>query len=160
MSDLFPDLPAGDARPDDRELVAFRAAGQDFCVDIMSVREIRGWTPTTTLPHAPDHVRGVINLRGAVVPIVDLAQRLGLGRIEATDRHVIIIVMLGDQTIGLLVEAVSDILSVPTESIQPTPGIASPEGRGFIAGVIAEADRMIRMIDLETILPGRVRDVA
>ena len=148
------------AKPSDRELVAFRAAGQDFCVDIMSVREIRGWTQTTILPHAPDYVCGVINLRGNVVPIVDLAQRLGLGAIEPTPRHVIIIAILGDQTVGLLVEAVSDILSVPAESIQPTPEIASQDVRGFIEGVIAVDERMIRMIELENVLPAKAREAA
>jgi purine-binding chemotaxis protein CheW len=142
------------------ELVAFRAAGQDFCVNIMSVREIRGWTPTTILPHAPDYVRGVINLRGSVVPIVDLANRLGLGPIEPSARHVIIIAMLGDQTVGLLVEAVSDILTVPADSIQPTPEIASTEEKGFIEGVIAMDDRMIRMIELDNVLPAIVREAA
>jgi purine-binding chemotaxis protein CheW len=142
------------------ELVAFRAAGQDFCVNIMSVREIRGWTPTTILPHAPDYVRGVINLRGSVVPIVDLANRLGLGPIEPSARHVIIIAMLGDQTVGLLVEAVSDILTVPADSIQPTPEIASTEVKGFIEGVIAMDDRMIRMIELDNVLPAIVREAA
>lgn len=144
----------------DRELVAFRAAGQDFCVDIMAVREIRGWTPTTVLPHAPPYVCGVINLRGSVVPIVDLADRLGLGSRAQSQRDVIIITMIQDQTVGLLVEAVSDILTVPGETIQPTPEIASQEVRGFIEGVIAMEGRMIRMIDLENVLPARVREVA
>jgi purine-binding chemotaxis protein CheW len=143
-----------------RELVAFRAAGQDFGVDIMSVREIRGWTPTTIIPHAPDYVRGVINLRGSVVPIVDLANRLGLGAIEPTARHVIIITMLGDHVVGLLVEAVSDILTVPADAVQPTPDIASVDVKGFIEGVIASDDRMIRMIELENVLPEVVREAA
>ena len=143
-----------------RELVAFRAAGQDFCVDIMSVREIRGWTQTTIIPHAPDYVRGVINLRGSVVPIVDLAKRLGLGAIEPSSRHVIIIAILGDQTVGLLVEAVSDILTVPADAIQPTPDIASADVKGFIEGVIASDDRMIRMIELDNVLPAAVREAA
>lgn len=143
-----------------RELIAFRTAGQDFCVDIMSVREIRGWTPTTILPHAPDYVLGVINLRGNVVPIVDLASRLGLGAIDPSVRHVIIIAILGDQTVGLLVEAVSDILTVPAEAIQPTPDIATLEVKGFIEGVIAADDRMIRMIELDNVLPAAVREAA
>lgn len=148
------------AKTGERELVAFRAAGQDFCIDIMSVREIRGWTPTTILPHAPDYVRGVINLRGSVVPIVDLANRLGLGAIDPTPRHVIIIALLADQTVGLLVEAVSDILSVPVDTIQPTPEIASTEVRGFVSGVIAADERMIRMIELENVLPAKLREAA
>jgi purine-binding chemotaxis protein CheW len=149
-----------DPRTGERELVTFRAAGQDFCVNIMSVREIRGWTPTTVLPHAPPYVCGVINLRGSVVPIIDLANRLGLGAIEPTVRHVIIIALLGDKTVGLLVEAVSDILSVPNDAIQPTPDFANKEARTFIEGVIAQDDRMIRMIELDSVLPSRVREVA
>lgn len=147
-------------RKADRELVAFRAAGQDFCVDIMAVREIRGWTPTTVIPHAPAFVCGVINLRGSVVPIVDLADRLGLGASAHSQRHVIIITMIQDQTVGLLVEAVSDILTVPGDSIQPTPEIASQDVRSFIEGVIAMEGRMIRMIELEYVLPARIREVA
>ena len=77
----------------------------------MSVREIRGWTPATALPHAPAYVRGVINLRGSVLPIVDLAERLGFPQTEATQRHVIIVVQVDAQIVGLLVDAVSDILS-------------------------------------------------
>ena len=126
----------------------------------MSVREIRGWTPTTVIPHAPDYVRGVINLRGSVVPIVDLANRLGLGAIEPTARHVIIIAILGEQTVGLLVEAVSDILTVAADAIEPTPEIASTDVRGFIEGVITSDERMIRMIELENVLPGTAREAA
>ncbi|WP_341871935.1 chemotaxis protein CheW [Roseivivax halodurans] len=74
-----------------RELVSFAIGDQDFCMDIMLVREIRGWTNVTMLPHAPSFILGVINLRGAVVPIVDLASRLGLTPLEPTQRHVIII---------------------------------------------------------------------
>ena len=93
------------------EFVAFRVGAQDFCVDIMGVREIRGWTPATPLPHAPPFVRGVINLRGAVLPIVDLAMRFGLGLTEPTPRSVIIVVHVHQQIVGLLVDAVSDILT-------------------------------------------------
>lgn len=139
-----------------RELVAFRAAGQDFCVDIMSVREIRGWTAATIVPHAPDYVLGVMNLRGAVVPVVDLSRRLGLGATEGDDRHVIIIAMVGPQMTGLLVEAVSDILSIPSEEIRPTPEVASDVARSFIAGVICEGERLLRLIDLDRLLPAEV----
>lgn len=76
---------------DRRELISFRIGAQEFCVDIMAVREIRGWTPATPLPHSPAYVRGVINLRGAVLPIVDLAERLGLPPSTPTQRHVIIV---------------------------------------------------------------------
>src|ERR1700749_3854771 len=87
-----------------RELISFRIGVQEFCVDIMGVREIRGWTAATALPRSPGFVRGVINLRGAVLPIVDLAARLGFDSAEPTARHVIIVAQIGVQTVGLLVD--------------------------------------------------------
>ena len=106
------------------ELIAFRIGDQEFCVDIMQVREIRGWTQATPLPRAPAYVRGVINLRGAVLPIVDLGARLGLTTGEPSARHVIMVVNQGGRTIGLLVEAVSDIIDVTEDMVQPTPDVA------------------------------------
>lgn len=138
---------------DIREMVAFRVADQDYCVDIMTVREIRGWTPATILPHAPDYVMGVINLRGSVVPIVNLAKRLNLVPQEPSARHVIIIAVIDDQVIGILVDAVSDILGVAEVAIQPTPNITSDTTRAFVEGVVAIENRMLRLIDLEAVLP-------
>src|SRR5690606_39684048 len=134
------------------ELIAFRLGEQEFCVDIMSVRDIRGWTPTTPLPHSSDYVKGVINLRGAVLPVVDLAARLGFPAAEPSARHVIIITQVGRQTIGLLVDAVSDILTVNSSSIQPTPNVASELARSFMKGVIAMEGRMISLIALDSVL--------
>jgi purine-binding chemotaxis protein CheW len=87
----------------------------------MSVREIRGWTRATPLPHAPDFVRGVINLRGTVLPVVDLSVRLGMAPVMGDARNVIIVVQMGAQTAGLLVDAVSDILNLPRTDLQPPP---------------------------------------
>ncbi|WP_374641628.1 chemotaxis protein CheW [Tabrizicola sp.] len=141
------------SKADDRELVSFRVGGQDFCVDIMAVREIRGWTPATVLPHAPAYILGVINLRGAVVPIVDLAARMGLEPIRPDARHVIVICVVDHQTVGFLVDAVSDILSVRHSLIQPTPAVSSDITRAFFEGVIAIDQRMLRLIDIEAVLP-------
>lgn len=144
---------SGNHSSDVREMVAFRVADQDYCVDIMTVREIRGWTPATILPHAPDYVMGVINLRGSVVPIVNLAKRLNLVPQEPSARHVIIIAVIDNQVIGILVDAVSDILGVSQSAIQPTPNITSDTTRAFVEGVIAAENRMLRLIDLESVLP-------
>ncbi len=141
------------SKADDRELVSFRVGGQDFCVDIMAVREIRGWTPATVLPHAPAYILGVINLRGAVVPIVDLAARMGLEPIRPDARHVIVICVVDNQTVGFLVDAVSDILSVRHTLIQPVPAVSSDVTRAFFEGVIAIDQRMLRLIDIEAVLP-------
>ncbi len=140
-----------------RELIAFRIGQQEFCVDIMSVREIRGWTPATPLPQSPSYVRGVINLRGAVLPIVDLSARLGFPPAEATARHVIMVVQVGrqshSQVVGLLVDAVSDILTVTDDVVQPTPDVASDMAKMFVRGVLAIEGRMISLIALDAVLP-------
>jgi len=136
-----------------REFVAFRVGAQEFCIDIMGVREIRGWTPATPLPHAPPYVRGVINLRGAVLPIVDLASRFGLGLTEPTPRSVIIVVQVYQQVVGLLVDAVSDILTTSEASMQPTPDVASDLAKNFVKGVYAVEGRMISIVTLESVLP-------
>ena len=143
-----------------RELITFLIGSQEFCVDIMSVREIRGWTPATPLPHSPGFVRGVINLRGAVLSIVDLAARLGLPPTEPSARHVIIVAQVGQQVVGLLVDAVSDILTVTGETIQPTPDVASDLARSFVRGVLAIDGRMISLITLEQVLPSVEREAA
>lgn len=142
------------------ELVAFRVGRQEYCVDIMSVREIRGWTKETILPMVPAYVRGVINLRGAVVPIIDLAARLGLPPINPEARHVIIISQVGSQIVGFVVDAVSDILTTDKSNIQPAPDVASKAAREFVCGVIANDERMINLLELGKALLGDVQDLA
>ena len=136
------------------DVVAFKLADQDFCIDIGLVREIRGWTPTTVLPHAPDYVKGVINLRGAVVTVVDLSVRLGFGPANPSPRHVVIIAMHAGRVVGLLADLVSDIVTVNDEHMQSVPDLASDPAREFISGMITFDDgRILRKIDLEQLLP-------
>jgi purine-binding chemotaxis protein CheW len=142
------------------EFVAFRAGGLEFCINIMSVREIRGFAPATAIPRAPAYIRGVINLRGVVLPVVDLGMRLGLPGSEPTARHVIIVAQVGERAAGLLVDSVSDILSVDSTLIQPTPDVASTLARNFVRGVIAMDGRMISVISLDQVLPAVELDAA
>lgn len=145
---------------DPQELISFRIGLQEFCVDIMAVREIRGWTPATPLPQTPAFVRGVINLRGAVLPIVDLASRLGLGIVEPTARHVIIVVRIGEQMVGLLVDAVCDILTVTQDMLQATPDVACDSVKTFVKGIMAIEGRMISLISLDRVLPSLEAEAA
>jgi purine-binding chemotaxis protein CheW len=135
------------------ELIALRIGAQEFCVDVMSVREIRGWTCATPLPQAPSFVCGIINLRGAVLPIVDLAARLGFPPAEPSARHAIVVVQIGGQTVGLLVEGVSDIFTIADDQIQPTPDVASDMAKRFVRGVIATEGRLISLISIDSVLP-------
>jgi purine-binding chemotaxis protein CheW len=139
--------------PSRSELISFRIGDQEYCVDIMSVREIRGWTPATPLPQSPGYVRGVINLRGAVLPVVDLGARLGMPVTEPTARHVIIVTRIADQLVGLLVDAVCDILTVTKDVIQPTPDVACEMAKNFVRGLLAVEGRMISLISLDRVLP-------
>ena len=122
-------------------------------MNIMSVREIRGWTQATPLPHAPPYVMGVINLRGAVLPIVDLSARLGMKEAEPSARHVIIVAQVKSRVVGLLVEAVSDILTITEDNIQPVPEVSSDLEKQYARGILAIDKRMICMIDLDSLFP-------
>ena len=118
----------------------------------MLVREIRVWTPATPVPCAGLRC-GVINLRGTVLPIIDFAARLGFPPTEPTTRHAILVVQIGDQTIGLLVEGVSEILTISQDLIQPTPDVASQMAKDFVSGIVAIDGRMISLIALDAIMP-------
>ncbi len=141
-----------------RELIAYRIGDQEFSVNIMSVREIRGWTQATPMPHAPAYVRGVINLRGAVLPIIDMSARLGMKEAEPTPRHVIIVAQVKSKTVGLLVEAVSDILTITDDNIQPVPEISSDLEKQYARGILAIDKRMICLIELEALFPEKAHD--
>ncbi|NRB35323.1 MAG: purine-binding chemotaxis protein CheW [Rhodobacteraceae bacterium] len=140
---------------DKREIVSFTIHDQAFCIDIGHVLEIRGWTPTTALPHAPDYVNGLMNLRGTVLPVLDMSQRLGLGKAEPSARHVIIIVRPDDMTVGFLVEAVSDILTVSNDEMTPTPDVNSAETKSFVEGIFTHGDQLIRALDVRSIMPAQ-----
>ena len=130
------------------ELLTFRIADQDYALDIMSVREIRGWTRTTPLPHAPAYMKGVINLRGTVLPVMDLGVRLGLPAREQTERNVIIVVHHEDAMTGLLVDAVSDIVTLSADDLQPPPDIGPGGQPAVVRDLSLIDDKMIRILDL------------
>ncbi|WBU62800.1 chemotaxis protein CheW [Paracoccus aerodenitrificans] len=144
----------------DIELLSFRVKEQEYCVDIMSVREIRGWTKATPLPFSPPHVKGVINLRGTVLPVVDLSRRLGMEETEGLDRNVIIVVTLNGNLAGLLVDAVSDILTIPRNEMMAPPDIGLDPSARYVDGLLLVEDKLIRVLDLASVLPRESRDVA
>ena len=136
-----------------RELISFRVGEQEYGVDITEVREIRGWTPATPLPRTPPYVRGVINLRGAVLPIVDMAARMGFPAHEPSKRSVIIVCWIRGQTVGLLVDAVCDILAVEPQSLQPTPDLVGEDAHGFVEAILSVEERMIGLVRLGALMP-------
>jgi purine-binding chemotaxis protein CheW len=147
------DQSATNAPGQTRELIAFRVGEQEFCVDIMAVRELRGWTQTTPLPDTPAYVRGVINLRGSVLPVIDLAARIGFTPSEVAARHVIIVVCIGVQLVGLLVDSVCDILTVAEDGLRPTPAVTGDTLQTFVAALVTVDERMIGLLALDHLLP-------
>ena len=135
------------------EIIAFRVNEQSFCVKTKSIREIRGWAPVTPIPHTPFEMLGVINLRGTVIPIIDLAAKLGMPGTEASERSAIIVTDVNNMTVGLLVEGVSDILTVPAESLQPVPASAG-QNTAFADGILAHQNTMICFLNLENLFAG------
>ena len=150
---------ASQASAGDLLLLSVRIADQEYSVDIMSVREIRGWTRATSLPHAPDYVRGVINLRGSVLPVVDLAVRLAIESGDPNERSVIIVIDLGGRTVGLRVDAVSDILSIPASALQTPPELLADQSEAFIRALTIVEGRMLRVLDVRRVLPA-IEDAA
>jgi purine-binding chemotaxis protein CheW len=131
-----------------QQFITFTLGAEEYGIDIMVVREIKGWTDTTMIPNAPAHVRGVINLRGVIVPIFDLRARFGVGLTLPTSMHVVIIVAAGSRTVGLLVDTVSDIISIDPKSIRPIPEMGLPTEDQFLEGLVAIENRMVTLVSL------------
>ncbi|MFI0396097.1 chemotaxis protein CheW [Paracoccus jiaweipingae] len=135
------------------ELLSFRLGDQEYCIDIMSVREIRGWSPATPVPYAPPHLCGVINLRGTVMPVIDLSLRLGMSPVEANETSVIVIVSVRNHAVGLIVDAVSDIISVPTAGLSMPAEMTAEIHSDYLSALTLVDDRMVRVLNLETVVP-------
>jgi purine-binding chemotaxis protein CheW len=148
QDDLRRQMDSGDTQ----QFITFRIGDEEYGIDIMVVREIKGWSETTMIPNASSHVRGVINLRGVVVPIFDLRARFGMGLTETTRMHVVIIVATGKRIVGLLVDAVSDIISVSPTAIRPVPEMGLPASDHFLEGLVALDDRMVTLVALTGLL--------
>ncbi|RDV05368.1 chemotaxis protein CheW [Undibacter mobilis] len=134
------------------EFISFAIGEEQYGVDIMAVREIKGWSDITHLPKQPDYVRGVLNLRGAIVPIVDLRCRFGQGLTETSPLHIVIIVQIGDRQVGLIGDRVLDIVSVTPAQIQQVPRTSHTHSTNFLAGLVSNEDVMIALIDLPNLL--------
>lgn len=135
-----------------RQFISFKIGDEEYGVDIMAIREIKGWTATTELPDSPLHLRGVINLRGAIIPVFDLRARFSGQLTAATPRHVTMVVTVGSRVVGLLVDAVADIITVAAEDIQPVPDMERAGRDQFLAGLVTVEGRMVALLDLESLL--------
>ena len=118
------------------EFLSVRLGEQEYAIDIRCIREIRGWIASTHLPYAPDFIKGMINLRGSVLVVVDLARRLGLGHTEPSPASVVVVAEYGNRVAGLLVDAVCDIVTVTDDMRQKTPETGSSVPKSYVEGLV------------------------
>jgi purine-binding chemotaxis protein CheW len=144
-----------------RQLLTFRLGDAVYGVDILRVKEIRGFSPVTRIPHAPPHVLGVLNLRGAIVPVIDLRVRFALREATFCPLTVIIVLSLrtpaGTRDCGVVVDAVSDVVDVAPEDVKPAPSMRSNDASGFIAGIATLDQQMLILLDVDELVTQDLR---
>ena len=143
-----------------RQVLTFTLGAESYGVDILRVQEIRGWAPVTRIPQAPMHVLGVLNLRGSIVPIIDLRMRFHLERAEYTALTVIIVMSVesaaGRRDIGMVVDGVSDVIDVDNSKVKPAPDLGSQGTTDFIRGLAPLGDNMVMLLDMDKLVGGDI----
>ena len=142
------------------KLIVVRIGSQIFGIDMMAVREIRAWTEPTPLPQAPHFVRGMIQLRGTVIPVIDLGDRLGFGETVPTTTSVLVVAEIGTRLVSLLVDAVCDLVVLPQASFQAAPHIRDDSSMQLVAATIALNGQILSLISMDSIVPEWLSEAA
>jgi len=140
------------------QFLSFTLGAEEYGIDILKVQEIKGYSAITHIPNAPPHVKGVMNLRGTVVPVVDLRAKFSMEPVEYNKFTVIIVVMVGEKIAGLVVDAVSDVLNVAASEVRPAPDLGARCDTRFIKGVVSVGDKLAVLLEIDKLL--RDEDVA
>ena len=152
----------GAQAPGSHQVLTFTLGAETYGVDILRVQEIRGWQPVTRIPQSPSHVLGVLNLRGSIVPIVDLRMRFSLDQAEYTAVTVIIVLSVesasGRRDIGVVVDGVSDVIDVDHAQVKPPPDLGGQVSTEFIRGLAAVSDHMVMLLDIDCLVGNDVAD--
>ncbi|MEZ2419922.1 chemotaxis protein CheW [Luteibacter sp. RCC_6_2] len=143
---------ATDASDEAAQYLTVNLGSEEYGVDILAVREIRGWTPVTRIPQAPSYVLGVLNLRGAIVPVLDLRLRFGLASEEYTATTVCVIVMVAGRQFGVVVDAVSDVIDVLPAAVRPVPDMGTTVDTEYLKGLTSVGERMVLLLDVDRLL--------
>jgi purine-binding chemotaxis protein CheW len=144
--------PAGDEGAYSEEYLTFTLGSEEYALDILKVQEIRGYENPTTIANAPAFLKGVINLRGTIVPIIDLRIKFNVGKADYTPFTVVIILNIGSRVVGIVVDSVSDVTMLRHDQIRPTPEFAATVDAKYIKGLGILADRMLIVIDIERLM--------
>lgn len=134
------------------EVLAFTLGDEEYGIDIQNVQELRGYAAVTRIANAPDHIKGVINLRGIVVPIIDMRIKFKLGTPDYSPLTVVIILSIGNHVVGMVVDSVSDVLSLDAHHIKPAPPIAAKNDMDYLLGLATIDDRMVILLDVKKML--------
>jgi purine-binding chemotaxis protein CheW len=134
------------------EFLTFTLGAEEYGVDILKVQEIRGYGTVTRIPDAPDFVKGVINLRGTIVPVVDMRLKFKLGKSEYNSFTVMIILNIANRVVGMVVDSVSDVVALTADQIRPAPELGSSLGAQFLTGIGALDNRMLILVDIERLM--------
>lgn len=137
---------------DRREYLTFRLGAEEYCIDILKVQEIRGYESVTSIANTPDFIKGVVNLRGNIVPIVDLRLKFRLPAVSYDSTTIVIILNLGKKMTGVVVDSVSDVIAVGTAQIKPAPRFGATINTEFISGMAMVDDRMLIVVDIEKLM--------
>lgn len=140
---------------DQREVLVFTLGGEEYAVDILKVQEIRGYSNVTRIANVPEFIKGVTNLRGAIVPIVDLRLKFALGEADYTDHTVVIVLNIGERVVGVVVDSVSDVIGLSAEQIKPAPEFGGQMNTAYLEGLASIDDRMLILIDAEAMMTSR-----
>ena len=141
-----------------QQFVTFAIGNEEYAVDIMKVREIQAWSEVTVLPNQHPYMRGVLNLRGIIVPIFDLRCRFGQGTTNATSIHVVVIVAVEDRILGILVDRVSDILTVEADEIRKVPELEDRQDEEHIMGLVTAGERMVALLDIASLFKSEITE--
>jgi purine-binding chemotaxis protein CheW len=134
------------------EFLTFTLGGEEYGIDILKVQEIRGYETVTAIANVPSFIKGVLNLRGAIVPIIDLRLKFKLGRADYNEFTVVIILNLSDRVVGVVVDSVSDVITLPPEQVRPAPEFAAMLNTGYIMGLGTLDQRMLILMDIEKLM--------
>ncbi|MGQ0621045.1 MAG: chemotaxis protein CheW [Panacagrimonas sp.] len=136
------------------EFLTFTLGDEEYGVDILKVQEIRGYDTVTRIPDAPDFIKGVINLRGTIVPVVDMRLKFKLGKVEYNEFTVMIILNVARRVVGMVVDGVSDVMQLTAEQIRPAPEFGGSMNTRFITGLGTLDQRMLILVDIERLMSG------
>ena len=147
------------ADSNNRELLTFTLGSEEYGIDILKVQEIRGYDAVTTIANSPEFIKGVINLRGIIVPIVDMRIKFNLGNVTYNELTVVIILNIANRVVGMVVDGVSDVIALTAEQIKAAPEFSGAMDTQYITGLGTVDDRMIIIVDIEKLMTSRDMDL-